>query len=136
MEFPCAIAPKLAVVTGASTGIGFELAKQCAKHGFDLLIAADETEIKEAAEVLKREDVKVETIKVDLATIEGVNRLCKKIGARPVDALLANAGRGLGRAFLDQDFKAVRRVVDTNITGTMYLIHSWPRHARAGHVGS
>src|ERR1700710_1425796 len=42
---------------------------------------------------------------------------------RQVDALLANAGRGLGHAFLDQDFAKARRVVDTNITGTIYLIH-------------
>jgi uncharacterized protein len=49
--------------------------------------------------------------------------LYAKINGRAVDALLANAGRGLGKAFLDQDFTAVRRVVDTNVTGTIYLIY-------------
>ena len=51
---------------------------------------------------------------------------------RPVDALLANAGRGLGRAFLDQDFDDIRHVIDTNVTGTVYLIQKiGARHARA-----
>jgi uncharacterized protein len=114
---------KLAVVTGASTGIGFELAKQCAQHGFDLVIAADEPAINDAAEALKGEGVQAEAVKADLATLEGVDTLYAKINGRAVDALLANAGRGLGKAFLDQDFTAVRRVVDTNVTGTIYLIY-------------
>jgi uncharacterized protein len=121
---------KLAVITGASTGIGFELAKQCAQHGFDLVIAADEPAINDAAEALKREGVQVEAVEVDLATLEGVDALYAKIHGRPVDALLANAGRGLGKAFLDQDFTAVRRVVDTNITGTIYLIQKIGRNMR------
>ncbi|HEX3859405.1 MAG TPA: SDR family NAD(P)-dependent oxidoreductase, partial [Pseudolabrys sp.] len=49
------ITRKLAVVTGASTGIGLELAKQCAKNGFDLIVAANEDEINDAADVLRRE---------------------------------------------------------------------------------
>lgn len=121
---------KLAVITGASTGIGFELAKQCAQHGFDLVIAADEPAINDAAEALKREGVQVEAVEADLATLEGVDTLYAKIDGRPVDALLANAGRGLGKAFLDQNFTAVRRVVDTNITGTIYLIQKIGRNMR------
>src|ERR1700757_3246122 len=103
----------LAIVTGASTGIGYELAKCCAEHGFDLVIAADEPEINSAAESLRRSGAKVEPVEADLATIEGVDRLLAVVGGRPVDALLANAGRGLGKGFLDQDFAAVRRVIDT-----------------------
>jgi short-subunit dehydrogenase len=61
----------LAVVTGASTGIGFELAKQCAHNGFDLLIAADEPPVHEAAEILKRHDIVVEAVEADLATTQG-----------------------------------------------------------------
>lgn len=115
----------LAIVTGASTGIGFELAKCCASQGFDLLIAADEPEIESAATEIRALGAMVETVQADLSTTEGVDRLyaaSKRIG-RPVDALLANAGRGLGHAFLDQDLDQVRRVIDTNITGTLYLIH-------------
>jgi short-subunit dehydrogenase len=112
-----------AVVTGASTGIGLELAKCCAKDGYDLLIVADEPEINEAAEELKRFATNVEFLEADLSTKDGVDKLYAKIGGRPVSALLANAGRGLGKGFLDQDFNEIRRVIDTNITGTIYLIH-------------
>ena len=63
----------------------------------------------------------VEAVEADLATIEGVDQLLAAAARRPVDALLANAGRGLGKAFLDQDFGEVRRVIDTNVTGTVYL---------------
>jgi short-subunit dehydrogenase len=114
---------KLAVVTGASSGIGLELARECAKNNFDLIIAASELEIDSAAEELRREGITVDAVLADLATIAGVDRLCDKISGRPVDALLANAGRGLGGAFFDQKFEQARYVVDTNITGTIYLIH-------------
>jgi short-subunit dehydrogenase len=66
---------------------------------------------------------KVERVQADLSTIEGVDKLCGAVKGRSVDVLMANAGRGLGRAFLDQDFDKVRKVIDTNITGTVYLIH-------------
>jgi short-subunit dehydrogenase len=112
---------KLAIVTGASTGIGYELAKRCAEDGFDLLIAADEPEIQQAADDFKNLGINVEAIEADLATTEGVDSLYAAIDGRSVDALLANAGRGLGGAFLDQDFQDVRHIIDTNITGTIYL---------------
>ena len=72
-----------------------------------------------------------EAIQADLATIEGVDKLYGKINGRPVAALLANAGRGLGKGFLDQDFDEARYVVDTNVTGTIYLIHKVGRGMRA-----
>ncbi len=91
-----------AIVTGASTGIGFELAKRCAKEGFDLLIAADEPAIEQAATSLRGVGAAVEAIQADLATTEGVDKLYAAAKGRPVAALLANAGRGLGHAFLDR----------------------------------
>src|SRR3954471_7109989 len=126
-----------AIVTGASTGIGFELAKCCARNGFDLLIAADEPEIEIAATEVRSLGASVRTVQADLSTTEAVDKLydaSKQIG-RPVDALLANAGRGLGRAFLNQDFKQARRVIDTNITGTVYLIHRVGNDMRRRNAG-
>ena len=114
---------RFAIVTGASTGIGLELARCCAKDGFDLLVAADEPEIERAASDIRASGATVETVQADLSTIEGVDKLYSAVRGRQVDALLANAGRGLGHAFLDQDFKQARRVIDTNVTGTLYLIH-------------
>src|SRR3982750_3609628 len=126
---------QLAVVTGASTRIGYELAIQFAKHGFDLVVAADEPEINAAADVFRREGVAVDAIEANLATTEGVDRLYAALSGRPVSALLANAGRGLGRAFLDQELADIRRVVDTNITGTIYLIQKVGRDMRSAGSG-
>jgi short-subunit dehydrogenase len=112
----------LAVVTGASTGIGYELAKCCIEQGFDLIVAADEPAIKRAAHELTTPGGSVTAVEADLATIDGVDALYAAIEGRPVDALLANAGRGLGGGFLGQRFEEVRHVIDTNITGTLYLI--------------
>lgn len=120
----------LAIVTGASTGIGLELAKQCARNGFDLLIAADDPAVEEAAKELRALGVTVETVLADLATHDGVDKLCAAVKGRPVDALLANAGHGLGHGFLDQDFQEARHVIDTNITGTLYLIQKVGRGMR------
>ncbi len=126
---------QLAVVTGASTGIGLELARCCAEAGFDLLIAADEPEIESAAASLRGIGTRVDAVRVDLATIEGVDRLYAATQGRAVDALLANAGRGLGRAFLDQDVRKIRAVIDTNITGTVYLIHRIGNDMRRANSG-
>ena len=125
----------LAVVTGASAGIGYELAKLCAQNGFDLVVAADQPKIVHAAQDFRMLGADAEPVETDLATIEGVDRLYDAIGDRPVAALLANAGHGLGKAFLDQDFQDVRHVIDTNITGTIYLIQKVGRDMRARRAG-
>jgi short-subunit dehydrogenase len=120
----------LAIVTGASTGIGFELASLCAQNGFDLIVAADDPKLSSAAETFRQLGAQVDAVEADLATREGVSRVVEKVAGRPVAALLANAGHGLGRAFLDQDFDAIRHVIDTNITGTVDLIQQVGRGMR------
>jgi short-subunit dehydrogenase len=121
----------LAVVTGASSGIGYELAKLCATNGFDLILAADEP-LEKAADTFRGLGAHIETAVVDLATRPGVDTLVRTVGDRTVDALLANAGHGLGQAFLDQEFDEIEHVIDTNITGTIYLIHqiAWKMRER------
>ncbi len=126
---------RFAIVTGASTGIGFELAKLCADHGYDLLVAADEPAINDAAETFRGRGVSAEALQLDLSTEEGVKRLYEAAKGRPVDVLLANAGRGLGRAFLDQDWGDIRHVIDTNVTGTVDLLHRVGRDMRARNSG-
>jgi short-subunit dehydrogenase len=121
----------LAIVTGASAGIGYELAKCCAQQGFDLLVAADQSAIRDAAQDFRALGAMVEAIEADLATLNGVDQFCAATKGRSVDALLANAGHGLGHGFLDQPFEDVRHVIDTNITGTLYLIQKVGREMRA-----
>ena len=124
----------LALVTGASTGIGLHLALEAATHGYDLILAADEP-LEAAAEAAQALGAEVETVVADLAKSEGVDSLYAKAKGRRVDALLANAGRGLGKAFLDQEFEEVQHVIDTNITGTVDLIQRIARDMRAAGRG-
>lgn len=113
---------KLAIVTGASTGIGFELATLAARNGHDLIVVADEPLIDAAAADLRRFGGAVSPVEADLATIDGVDRLLAAANGRAIDILCANAGTGVGGAFLDQEVTAWRHVIDTNVTGTLYLL--------------
>jgi short-subunit dehydrogenase len=118
----------LAVVTGASVGIGFELAQVCAANNFDVASASNKARIYDDAANLEARGANVVAMEADLSTIEGVDRLydaAQQFG-RPVDVLIANAGIGLGNAFLEQDFQKVRDVIDANITGTVYAIQKSP----------
>jgi short-subunit dehydrogenase len=124
----------LAIVTGASTGIGLELARQAAMRGYDLIIAANES-LEAARGQLEEHGASVMPIEVDLATRDGVERLHNLVGSRAVDALLANAGVGLGKGFLDQDFADVQRVVNTNVMGTLDLIQRIGRDMRDRGMG-
>ncbi len=111
-----------ALVTGASSGIGLELAMECARNGFDLVLAADRP-LQTAVKTLLALGARADAVEGDLSTSEGVGKLLDSVGGRNIDALLANAGHGLGGAFLDQPLAEVRHVVDTNVTGTLALIH-------------
>jgi short-subunit dehydrogenase len=115
---------QLAVVTGASSGIGFELAKVFAGEGFDLLIAAEDAELTTALEELKGSGANVEAHRVDLATEAGVIELYRHIQntGRPVDVLALNAGIGAGGAFATETELADElRLIDLNVRSTVHL---------------
>jgi short-subunit dehydrogenase len=123
------------VITGASSGIGLELAKLAARDGTSLLLVAD-TDLSEGETAVRAAGAQaVETLQVDLATEEGVKEVIAKIAGRQVAALFANAGHGLGKGFLDQDWEEARHVIDTNVVGTTHLIHAIGRQMRDRNEG-
>lgn len=114
---------KLALITGASTGIGFELASIAAEEGYDLLVAANEELIHAAAAGFRLHGVEVLPIEVDLSSCAGVDEMMRQFHGREVDVLCANAGTGTGGAFVEEDFGCWEHSVNTNVTGTIYLLH-------------
>lgn len=114
----------LAVVTGASSGIGFELAKVFAEEGFDLLITAEDEEIETAQRELNQLTASVECTRLDLSREEEVVRLYERIQAtaRPVDVLCLNAGIGEGGDFArETDLRKELRLIDLNVRSVVHL---------------
>jgi short-subunit dehydrogenase len=124
----------LAVVTGASSGIGYHLARIAAEHGHDLIIASDTPQAQAITELSDLGST-VDAIDTDLATTQGVEQLMHAVGDRRIDVLIANAGHGLGGGFLDQEFGAVLHVINTNITGTIHLVQLAARKMREQGAG-
>ncbi|MEH2339428.1 SDR family NAD(P)-dependent oxidoreductase [Nostoc sp.] len=113
-----------AVVTGASNGIGYELAKQFAQNGFDLLVTATGSSINEAAQAFKDLGAQVETVQADLATYDGVETLYNQIKAidRPVDAIAINAGVGVSGDFArETDLKDELNLINLNVVSSVHL---------------
>src|SRR3954447_2495862 len=113
----------LALVTGASSGIGLELARQFGQNGFDLVIAAEDPGLSAAAAELRQTGAEVQPVQVDLRTPEGVSQLYSAATAagRSLDAVALNAGVGRGGAFLDTPLEDEQDIIDLNITSTVHL---------------
>jgi uncharacterized protein len=115
---------RFAVVTGASSGIGFELAKVLAEEGFDLLVSAEDAELDDATRELSLSGTAVECVRTDLSTPAGVEELYRRIEAspRPVDVICLNAGRGAGGAFATETkLEDELEIVDLNVRSTVHL---------------
>ena len=121
---------QLAVVTGASSGIGYNLAKVFAENGFDLVIASHGERLEKAEADFVAMGVQVTAVQADLASYDGVDAFWKEVEAagRPVDAIAINAGVGVGGLFAETDLKAEINMVRLNVEGTMHIAKHAVQH--------
>lgn len=112
-----------AVVTGASSGIGLELAKQFVDNGFDVLVTAEDAALAVAADALGESGAWVEHVQADLATFEGVEQVVAaiKAAARPIDAIALNAGVGSWGRFVETPLEDDLRLIALNVSSTVHL---------------
>ncbi|MEV0074230.1 SDR family NAD(P)-dependent oxidoreductase [Amycolatopsis sp. NPDC050768] len=122
-------------MTGTSSGIGLELAKQFAHHDFDVMLAAEDNELTEAAEQVRSCGATVEQVRTDLTRRLGVEELVERVAAtgRPVEALVVNAGVGINGEFAsDTRLDDQLTVVDLNVRSAVHLAKRVvPGHGRA-----
>src|ERR1044071_1836484 len=112
-----------AVVTGASSGIGYYLARVFAENGYDLFVAADSEKINAVLPDFETFNVEVQSLQVDLASYEGVEELWIALDAtgRDVDAIAINAGIGVGGDFArETDLKEELKLIQLNVTSTVH----------------
>ena len=114
---PCAL------VTGASSGIGLELAKQFAQHGWDVVVTAEDAELEAAAEQVRALGAGVQAVRADLTRYDGVEELYAALRStgRPLDAAALNAGVGVAGRFTETDLAAELGIVQLNIASTVHL---------------
>ncbi len=115
---------QFAVVTGASSGIGYELARVFGQNGYDLLITSDTDKINDAATKLQQMGFRVQRVQSDLSTYDGVEKLWSELQAtgRPVDAIAINAGIGAYGDFArESDLEEELKLIQLNVTSTVHL---------------
>ena len=120
----------LAVVTGASSGIGLSLARQFVDNGYDVVVVAEDAELEAAAAELTASGRQVTPVRVDLATPEGATAVYDAAtdGGRTIDAVALNAGIGVGGRFVETDLEDDLRLVDLNVRSTVHLAKLVVRH--------
>lgn len=120
----------LALVTGGSSGIGFELARQFAQNGFDVAISGSSDKVFDAAKALEKMGAEAYPHQADASTYDGVEAFwtfVEKLG-RKVDSAALNVGIGLGGAFKDTDLGAEMKMIAINVTGTVHMAKRVVQH--------
>jgi short-subunit dehydrogenase len=124
------MANKLALVTGASSGIGLSLAADLAKRGYDLIVCSAGDRLQTAAQQLQGGQIEVVALQADLATREGIESLWEQVTSlgRNLDIACINAGVGVGGLFVETDLDAELNMVELNCAGTVHLAKHVVQH--------
>jgi short-subunit dehydrogenase len=109
----------LAVVTGASSGIGYHLARIAAEQGHDLVVVAETLPMVPEFEAL---GAQVTPVQADMATSEGAQAVIEAIGERQVDALMTPVGRATDFPFLSHAFDDILHLIEADVIGTLRLV--------------
>jgi uncharacterized protein len=124
-----------AIITGASSGIGFALAHELAARGYDLAICSAGERLQSATESLRSNGTEVIDVQADLATRDGVKQFWDEITSlgRDIDIACINAGVGVGGLFAETDLDEELNMVNLNCAGTVQLAkyvvqHMTPRN--------
>jgi short-subunit dehydrogenase len=127
------MASQVALITGASSGIGLSLSKELASRGFDLIVCSAGNRLASAADELESLGVQVTVIQEDLATREGIDSLWTKVLAsgRPISVACINAGVGVGGLFTETDLDEELNMVALNCAGTVHLAKHVTQHMQA-----
>lgn len=117
------MAGNLALVTGASSGIGRSLARELAGRGYDLIVYSAGERLDSAAAELRSTGIDVVDVQADLATREGVEQLWQRVqsAGRPLDVACINAGIGVGGQFWETDLQKELQLIELNCVGTVHL---------------
>jgi short-subunit dehydrogenase len=131
------MADQLALVTGASSGIGLSLAKELASRGYDLVVCSAGERLANAAGLLENLGAEVTEVQADLATREGIDALWEAATStgRSVDIACINAGVGVGGNFWETDLEQEINMVELNCTGTVHLAKHVVRHMKQRNEG-
>jgi short-subunit dehydrogenase len=128
---------KLALITGASSGIGYWLARDLARRGYDLIVCSAGDRLENAADDLRSARVSVTTVSADLATREGVGELWQSVldRGRPLDVACINAGIGVGGLFAETGLETELKMVELNCVGVVHLTKQVVKHMLALNAG-
>jgi short-subunit dehydrogenase len=117
---------KIAVVTGATSGIGAAYAKRFASQGYDLVITGRRKEKIEAfaGDIRREHHVSVDVVLAELSEKEGIHKVIEQMQGKQIEILVNNAGFGISSLFQGCDLDNAEQLASVNVIAPMELIHA------------